>query len=169
MKLSGNVFLLYRLLMVALISVSINETAAASDFGWAGELNVQARSDLATFKATLETRFRIGDARLKTVFRSVSQPADAYMVLRLGEMSHQPVETVINMYKRYKPKGWGALAQSLGIKPGSKEFHALKAGHDLGGRYAKPKKNQASAGGGASHGKDSTSKGNGKDKDKKHK
>jgi hypothetical protein len=28
-------------------------------------------------------------------------------------------------------KGLGAIAISLGIKPGSKEFHALKQGHDL--------------------------------------
>jgi hypothetical protein len=26
---------------------------------------------------------------------------------------------------------WGVLAKSLGIKPGSKEFHALKRGQDL--------------------------------------
>ena len=28
-------------------------------------------------------------------------------------------------------KGWGNLAKTLGIKPGSREFHALKRGHDL--------------------------------------
>jgi len=36
-----------------------------------------------------------------------------------------------NEYRSGKAKGWGALAKSLGIKPGSKEFHALKNGHDL--------------------------------------
>jgi len=34
-------------------------------------------------------------------------------------------------YKSDKGQGWGALAKSLGIKPGSREFHALKRGHDL--------------------------------------
>ena len=53
------------------------------------------------------------------------------MVLRLGEMSKQPTENVIKKYKSGKGKGWGALAKSLGIKPGSKEFHALKRGHDI--------------------------------------
>jgi len=34
-------------------------------------------------------------------------------------------------YRADKGKGWGVLAKSLGIKPGSKEFHALKRGHDI--------------------------------------
>jgi hypothetical protein len=53
------------------------------------------------------------------------------MVLRLGEMSNKPPEYVIKEYKERKGKGWGVLAKSLGIKPGSKEFHALKRGQDL--------------------------------------
>ena len=36
-------------------------------------------------------------------------------------------------YKSDKGKGWGVLAKSLGIKPGSQEFHALKSGDDLYG------------------------------------
>ena len=62
---------------------------------------------------------------------NVEKPADAYMALRLGEMSRQPTDYVIAKYKSSKGKGWGALAKSLGIKPGSREFHALKRGHDL--------------------------------------
>jgi len=54
-----------------------------------------------------------------------------YMVLRLGEMSRQPTEDVVRKYKSGKGQGWGALAKSLGIKPGSKEFKELKNGHDL--------------------------------------
>ena len=66
-----------------------------------------------------------------TVLSNVEKPADAYIVLRLGEMSRQPTDYVIKKYKSGMGKGWGALAKSLGIKPGSKEFHALKRGHDL--------------------------------------
>jgi hypothetical protein len=53
------------------------------------------------------------------------------MILRLGEMSNRPSEYVIEKYKSGKGKGWGALAKSLGIKPGSIEFHALKRGQDF--------------------------------------
>jgi hypothetical protein len=54
-----------------------------------------------------------------------------YVVLRLGEISGQPTEDVIKKYKSGKGQGWGALAKSLGIKPGSKEFKELKNGDDL--------------------------------------
>jgi hypothetical protein len=68
------------------------------------------------------------------------------MVLRLGEMSSRPTEYVINEYRSGKGKGWGALAKSLGIKPGSKEFHALKGGDDLyGGDYKNRGKNKGKA------------------------
>jgi hypothetical protein len=53
------------------------------------------------------------------------------MVFRLGEISSRPVDYVLNKYKAKKSKGWGALAKSLGIKPGSKEFHSLKQGGDI--------------------------------------
>ena len=53
------------------------------------------------------------------------------MVLRLGEMSGHPADYVIKQYRTGRGKSWGALAKSLGVKPGSAEFHALKNGHDL--------------------------------------
>ena len=46
-------------------------------------------------------------------------------------MSSKPVDYVLNKYRTEKNKGWGVMAKSLGIKPGSKEFHALKAGSDI--------------------------------------
>jgi hypothetical protein len=54
-------------------------------------------------------------------------------MLRLGEMSGRPTGYVVEKYRNNKGKGWGALAKSLGIKPGSEEFHALKRGQDLHG------------------------------------
>jgi hypothetical protein len=64
------------------------------------------------------------------VLGNVSGPADAYIVLRFGEMSRHPFDYVLREYKASRGKGWGVLAERLGIKPGS-EFHALKRGHDL--------------------------------------
>jgi hypothetical protein len=65
------------------------------------------------------------------VLSNFEEPADAYMVLRLGEMSGRPTDHVMGKYKSCKGKGWGTVAKSLGIKPGSKEFHALKNKDDL--------------------------------------
>ena len=56
------------------------------------------------------------------------QPADAFMCFQLGQMSRKPYESVVQTYQTNKGKGWGVIAKSLGIKPGSPEFHALKSG-----------------------------------------
>ncbi len=109
----------------------VSPVATAGGFDWIKDLNIKAETDLSGFKATLEARFKIGDVEIKTVLSNVDNPADAYMVLRLGEMSGHQTDYVIEKYRSNKGKGWGRLAKSLGIKPGSKDFHALKNGHDI--------------------------------------
>ncbi len=115
----------------AAILLLVTSAAVAADFGWAPDFNIAAQADPSGFRVRLATRFRIGDAQINAVLSNIPDPADAYIVLRLGELSHRPPEYVIERYRGGKKKGWGALAKSLGIKPGSKEFHALKSGHDL--------------------------------------
>lgn len=116
-------------LSVALLLFS--SAVVAGDFDWIRNFNIQAEADPPGFRARLGTRFKIGDTQIKIVLSNVKNPADAYMVLRLGEMSNHPTESVIEEYKSGKGNGWGVLAKNLGIKFGSKEFHALKRGHDL--------------------------------------
>jgi len=111
----------------------LTPVAMASDFGWTEGFNIQAQADPSGFKARLATRFKIGDVQVDAVLSNVDEPADAYLMLRLGEMSGKPTDYVFEKYRHSKGKGWGALAKSLGIKPGSEEFHALKNGHDLNG------------------------------------
>lgn len=91
-------------------------------------LNIEARADLNGFSARVSTQFQVGDVQVRAVLGKVSDPADAFMVFQLGQMSHQPVERVLEIYQTHKNKGWGQMAKELGIKPGSKEFHALKRG-----------------------------------------
>ena len=119
------------LFVISIAFLFLSSIAEAGDFDWIKDLNVKAEADPSGFKARLAARFKIGDAEVKAVISNVEEPADAYMVLRLGEMSNQPTEEVIEKYKSGKGKGWGVIAKSLGIKPGSKEFHALKYNHDL--------------------------------------
>jgi hypothetical protein len=111
--------------------LSVSSVAVAGDFDWIKDLNVQAQADPSGFRARLGARFNIGNVEVNTVLSNVASPGDAYMVLRLGEMSKHPVDYVIKEYRADKSKGWGAIAKSLGIKPGSAEFHALKNGQDL--------------------------------------
>ncbi|MCX8085096.1 MAG: hypothetical protein N3C60_09275 [Calditerrivibrio sp.] len=89
-------------------------------------LNMQVKDDTTSFKAELSTTFGADKTKVETVVKSVDKPADAYMVFRLAEVTKKQPEEVLVVYKKHKNKGWGAVAQELGIKPGSKEFHELK-------------------------------------------
>ena len=139
-----------------MVLLSVPSVGIAGDFDWIKDLNIQAQADPSGFRARLGARFKIGDVEINTVLSNVDSPGDAYMVLRLAEMSNHPADYVIKQYRSEKAKGWGALAKSLGIKPGSAEFHALKNGHDL---Y-----NDKDRGGGNQRGE---SKGKGKGKKQK--
>ena len=125
--------------MCALVFALAVSMAMAGDFEWLKDLNIRAQADPSGFRAQLATRFKVGDAEISAVIGNVKEPADAYMVMRLGEMSGRPVAQVTEVYRTGKGQGWGAMAKSLGIKPGSPEFHALKRGHDLEGGGGKGK------------------------------
>jgi hypothetical protein len=123
---------LFKISLISLIAFfTVSAAAIASDFGWTRDFNIQAQVDPSGVRARLATRFNLGDVQVKAVLSNFDNPADAYIVLRLGEMSGKPPSQIYRKYKQNKGKGWGALAKSLGIKPGSEEFHALKRGQDL--------------------------------------
>ncbi len=123
--------LLKILVLVLIAQLAIFSVAVAGDFDWLNDLSIKAQADPSKFRTRLAVRFNLGDIQIKAVLSNVENPADAYIVLRLGEISRQPTDYVIAKHGSSKGKGWGALAKSLGIKPGSREFHALKRGHDL--------------------------------------
>jgi hypothetical protein len=120
-----------KMIVVFGVVVLAAATAVAGDFDWLKQLSVQAEKDPSGFKAQLATRFKINGTEVNAVVGNVGSHADAYMVLRLQEMSHQPRERVVEEYRKHKGGGWGEMAKNLGIKPGSAEFHELKRGHDL--------------------------------------
>jgi hypothetical protein len=103
----------------------------AGDFDWLENLNVKAEADSSGYRLQLATRFKIGSTEVSAVMGNVGSPSDAYMVFRLGELSHKPIQEVLHVYSSSKNRGWGVMARQLGIKPGSREFHALKSGQDL--------------------------------------
>ena len=123
--------LIKMLLVVLMMLLLVSSITAAGDFDWAQDFNIKAEVDPSGFRARLGVRFKIGNAEIEAVLSNVEKPADAYMVFRLGEMSGQSTDYVVEKYKVGKGQGWGALAKSLGIKPGSREFHALKRGQDF--------------------------------------
>ena len=117
--------------LAALFLLSSVTMVKAADFDWVKNLHYSAAADVSGFRSRLTTRFNIGAVQIDAVLSQVDRFGDAYMVLRLGEMSRQPLDVVLDKYRTKKRHGWGVLAKSLGIKPGSSEFHALKRGNDL--------------------------------------
>jgi len=106
--------LLKMLFMFSMSILLVSSAAAAEDFDWIRDFNIKAEANTSGFRARLATRFKIGDTQIRIVLNNVEEPADAYMVLRLGEMSNQPTEYVIEKYKSGKGKGWGALRAKAG-------------------------------------------------------
>jgi hypothetical protein len=91
-------------------------------------LNVQAKADIRGFTLKLAAQFSVGEAQVQAVIRSAETPADAFMCFHLGQLAHKQPDVVLETIKAGKGKGWGAIAQRLGIAPGSAEFKALKEG-----------------------------------------
>lgn len=119
-----------RRLAVALIIVLFTGGFAHADLdAYIRNLNVSAEGNIGGFKTELGVRFGIPGPQLDLVLRSVDSPADAAIVLWIGECAGVTVQTVLQTYRDRKGQGWGAVAKSLGIKPGSAAFHALKEGN----------------------------------------
>lgn len=55
-------------------------------------------------------------------------PGDVYYACALAYQLRRPCADVVRMRDQNRGQGWGVIAQRMGIKPGSAEFHALK-GH----------------------------------------
>ena len=54
------------------------------------------------------------------------QPGDVYYACALAYQLRRPCGDVAKTYEQNRGQGWGVIAQRMGIKPGSAQFHALK-------------------------------------------
>lgn len=116
-------------LAVAMLLIFCGQVFAGGLEVFLGNLNVQARADIGAFSIGLGAQFGVPAPQVQAIVSAVPEPADAFMVLQLAQWSHQPPAAVLEVYQANQGKGWGVIAKSLGIKPGSPEFHALKRGN----------------------------------------
>ena len=89
-------------------------------------INTNAKGDLTAFKADLTTTFGVSTKNIDYMFSINMEPGEIYLALEISASVDKPIETVIETYEANRDKGWGYIAQQMGIKPGSEEFHALK-------------------------------------------
>jgi hypothetical protein len=141
------------------VSVSYSSRTGDTHFDTLlSDLNVQARSDTENFTARLSATYGVSKPQIEVLLlKERIPPADVYMIVKTATVSNKPINVVEEKYKAHKNKGWGFIAKSLGIKPGSKEFHALKQDDSgiLGKEKEKgPKKEKGGRGKGKSKGRD---------------
>ena len=55
-------------------------------------------------------------------------PGDVYYACALASVTGRPCRHVADLWQRDHAQGWGAIAQGLGVEPGSPAFHRLKKG-----------------------------------------
>jgi hypothetical protein len=66
-------------------------------------------------------------------------PGDVYFACALAQAVGRSCRYVADEWQAHPGEGWGALAQQLGVKPGSPEFHRLKDGFaGAYGRWGRP-------------------------------
>ena len=122
----------YRTLIHVLVfacALIVAGTATAGDLeSFLDKVEVHASKDMGSFRADLRLGFDVSDGTIDGLFEVMSKPSDVYMCLRIGEVAKQPIDRVVEEHQKHKGQGWGVIAKNLGIKPGSEEFHALKAG-----------------------------------------
>ncbi len=120
----------FRRMLITLALVLFTAGVARADLDvYLNSLNVSAETDLGGFRAEVGAHFGASGSQVDLAFRTCDRPADVAVCLWLAQQSRQPVEVVVREYRARKGQGWGALAQSLGIKPGSAAFKALKQGN----------------------------------------
>ncbi len=119
----------FRIAVSVFVLTFCGATMAHADLdGFLRKLNDQAKADLSSFSVRVSAQFGVPVPKVDDIIKRVAAPADAFMVLQLGQMANKQPDAVLQTYQSNKGKGWGVIAKQLGIKPGSPEFHALKRG-----------------------------------------
>ena len=91
------------------------------------DIGASAATNIVGFQAEVSFAWGQSPLNIQLALNQGLLPAEVYLAAALAFYSHKPLTIVIEMYQKNKVKGWGSLAKALGIKPGSKEFKALKA------------------------------------------
>lgn len=118
-----------KLIFVLFMCLACAGQAMADDLDiFLDDLDNQAREDRVGYVDGIGRHFGIPAREVEDVLRSSRRPSDAFMIFELGRTLGLDRDRVMRTYEGGKGKGWGAMAQEMGIKPGSKEFHALKRG-----------------------------------------
>lgn len=126
MKTSLFTFILVSLVFTANAQVNFRTGNLKLD-GDLNQINVEAKADFGKFRAEMGASYKIAESKIDYYHAELRmEPADIYFALEVSSVTRRPVDDIIRVYTDNRGNGWGQIAQQLGIKPGSAEFHALK-------------------------------------------
>lgn len=147
---------LITLALVALLPAAAQAQMYYDDYDWVDEYDeyvyveddyapLTGDAELDSFLVSINVRFNeqpayyaeqlaVSTTLQPTTLRSYLverrySPADVYMIGELAQLSGKSASQVASAYEANRGQGWGAVARSLGIKPGSPQFHELKRGN----------------------------------------
>lgn len=131
MKLKSSLFSLLALgVLMAPLSLS-----AEVDFEWRLSLNNRYHSDPYGYRYGLADRFHTPESRVIIILDSVREPADAYMIFRLAELSGRSYDYVLSVYRQNRYASWLEIASLVGVRIDSADFGELRHRHDLRDDY----------------------------------
>lgn len=92
-----------------------------------GDINVFARGNTDGFIDDVVVSFGAPRGLVRSYYLDRRwAPGDIYFACALAHQLGRPCVEILDVYERDHGKGWGVIAQRLGITPGSPAFHALK-------------------------------------------
>jgi hypothetical protein len=109
--------------------------SAGVDFEWRLSLNNRYHADPYGYRYGLADRFRLPESRVIVILDSVREPADAYMIFRLAELSGRPYDYVLSVYRQNRYSTWVEIASLVGVIVSSNDFNELRHHHDLRDDY----------------------------------
>jgi len=89
-------------------------------------LNEAGEEDLGGLLLKLSVEFNVDILVLEDLSAQGYAPGEIWLALEISQATEKPLAEAILLADGVEGHGWGILAQTIGIAPGSTEFHALK-------------------------------------------
>jgi hypothetical protein len=125
-KITATILILFLALSAAgaqIVIFGFNDTGFEKNLH---EINLITKFNMAEFSLKVANTWGTSEKNVLLGFSRGLNAYEVYLVIALARLSGRQPIAVITMYEQNRSKGWGALAKSLGIKPGSKSFKKLK-------------------------------------------
>lgn len=89
-------------------------------------VNEAGEEDLEGLLLKLSVEFSVDILVLQDLSTQGYAPGEIWLALEISQATEKPLAEAILLADGVEGHGWGILAQTIGITPGSAEFHALK-------------------------------------------